>query len=249
MASPNRPDIHWRLHCSCHFFPLFSFVSSIFSSHLFVSFDCQILVGSLGAPRTTGRTKHMGMNLAPTLMLKEGIVHYGHLDTQNVLFYGAGWFRIVNSLVCALESPANTYCTGPAHGWKTYGAPCLGFPCPRKKRPHVSLRYLRDFGSNKRFHSSQSRTLTGPLLDTEQASRHIFWPFEVRIAHLIKPSKPTFQASAKIPAHSVAASVIIALVDVNIAHTLPENYARKLLCTKKPWIVCNDVQGRAWLVP
>lgn len=53
--------------------------------------------------------------MAPTLTLKEGIVHYGRLDMQVEELYGADGFRIVNSLVCALESPANTYSTGPTH--------------------------------------------------------------------------------------------------------------------------------------
>lgn len=91
----------------------------------------------------------------------------------------------------------------------------------------------------------------GGSLVTEQASRDVAWPSEAKNAHLMKLSKPTFQASFKIPAHlSVAASATLAPVHFDIIHSLPENNARKLLlCTKKPWIVYDDVQRRAWLVP
>lgn len=58
--------------------------------------------------------------MAPTLTLIDGIVHFGRLDQQVGLFYGSDGFRIVNSLVCALESPANIYSTEPAHDWKIY---------------------------------------------------------------------------------------------------------------------------------
>ena len=88
------------------------------------------------------------------------------------------------------------------------------------------------------------------VLGTEQAPRHVPWPSEARNAHLMKLSKPTIQGSVKMLAHlSIAASATIASVDVDIIHTLPENYARQLLCTKKPWIAYDDVQRRAWLVP
>lgn len=89
------------------------------------------------------------------------------------------------------------------------------------------------------------------LLGTEQVSHNMPWSSEARNAHLMKLSKPTFQASFKILAQlSIATSATIASVDIDIIHPLPESYAQRLLlCTRKPWIVYNDVQKRALLVP
>lgn len=59
--------------------------------------------------RLNGQDMREWIFMGPTLTLKDGLVHFGRLDLQVEVFYGADGFRIVNGLVCALESLEKTY--------------------------------------------------------------------------------------------------------------------------------------------
>ena len=89
------------------------------------------------------------------------------------------------------------------------------------------------------------------VLGTAQAHRDLTWPSETKDTHLMRLRKPAIQFSFKIPGNfSIAISSTVASVNIDIHHSMPESYAQKLLlCTKKPYIVYDDVQRRAWLVP